>query len=337
MSIPTLKYTIKTSLINNKKEYDLDSGLRLIDQLDKLENLQAAAKHCNYSYRKAWNILQDLESLFRQPLVLKQRGKGTQLSELGRLLLANKKDIDVLFRDSLMSAERKANLILKNLYNDIQALIIIASDSEKLELLRQLNLNIELHIDGSGQALLAYAEGKCNIAGFHIGLGGHNKKQIDAYLQYLDSKHDQFIALEHRQQGLISHPDRPVTSLQQMIEQDLTFVNRQQDSGTRNLLNQLLQEQNIQAEQLNGYYHEEHTHLAVASMVSSRQADAGLGIRSAAERLKLQFTPISNELYFLVFKSLTPTVQQVLGKLSDQGKLEVINYKQFTQLILVRS
>ncbi len=335
MPKPSLKYTIKTSLLNNKKEYNLDPGLRLIDQLDKLENLQAAAKHCNYSYRKAWNILQDLETLFRQPLVSKQRGKGTQLSELGRLLLASSRDNKITFRDSLIDAERKTNLMLESLYKGTQTLIIFASDSEKLEYLRQQNLKIELHTDGSGPALSAYAEGKCEIAGFHIGLGAHNKKQVDAYLQYLDSKHDQFIALEHRQQGLISHPDRPVISLQQIIEQDLTFVNRQQNSGTRNLLNQLLQEQNIQPEQLNGYYHEEHTHLAVASMVSSRQADAGLGIHSAAERLKLQFTPISNELYFLVFKSLTPAVQQVLDKLSDQSKLEIINYKQFTQLISV--
>ncbi|MFK5950866.1 MAG: substrate-binding domain-containing protein, partial [Methylococcales bacterium] len=259
----------------------------------------------------------------------------TQLSELGRLLLASNRDNKITFRDSLIDAERKTNLMLESLYRGTQTLIIFASDSEKLEYLRQQNLNIELHTDGSGPALSAYAEGKCEIAGFHIGLGTHNKKQVDAYLQHLDSKHDQFITLEHRQQGLISHPDRPVISLQQIIEQDLTFVNRQQNSGTRNLLNQLLQEQNIQPEQLNGYYHEEHTHLAVASMVSSRQADVGLGIHSAAERLKLQFTPISNELYFLVFKSLTPAVQQVLDKLSDQSKLEIINYKQFTQLISV--
>jgi len=333
MPQPQLKYQLKVSLSDNNHHHDLDPTLNLLTQIDIHENLQIASSYCNYSYRKAWNILKEAEHQFGQPLVEKQRGKGSQLSTLGKALLETTKDSNLFIKDILITEEDKANVLLESLKPVTEVLQIIASDSEILEQLRKYQLAIELHIDGSGQALSAYAEKTCELAGFHFGINDNNHKQIENHLPYFDPKQDKFILLESRQQGIISHPDRPVISFQQMIEQQLTFVNRQNGSGTRNLLNTLLKKQNINPNQLNGYYHEEHTHLAVASMVSSKQADAGLGIHSAAKRLKLQFTPISNELYFLVFKSLTPTIQQVIDKLSEHNSLEIINYKQFIKLI----
>ncbi|WP_198242885.1 substrate-binding domain-containing protein [methane-oxidizing endosymbiont of Gigantopelta aegis] len=179
-----------------------------------------------------------------------------------------------------------------------QKLRIIASDSEKLNKLRQQQLPLSLQIEGSSQALLAYAEGKCEMAGFHIAVDDANKELMDQFCQYLNHKNDQFILLEQRQQGLMSHPDKPVNTLQQLIEQKLQFVNRQTGSGTRLLLDNLLKKHHIQPQQLQGYYHEEHTHLAVATMIISRQADAGLGIESVAKQLNLHFSAITREYYF---------------------------------------
>jgi len=328
MSTFNIQYSLQPCLTFHNQEYDLNPLLRLLNAIHKHGNLRAAASSCSFSYRKAWNIIRDLEAVFGQPLVEKHRGKGSQLSVLGEKLLTIKNENDVTFNDQLKAADHKANHSLQKLLSQSQTLRIIASDSEKLNTLRQQNSEIDLHIDGSSQALSAYTDGKCDIAGFHIA-SGNTYKQLAMYDQYMDKEKDHFVFLEQRQQGIISHPDRPITTLQQILDQQLVFVNRQQGSGTRLLLDNLLKEQHINTDQLSGYYHEEHTHLAVASMIMSRQADAGLGIKSVANSLKLHFTPVCDELYFLIFRSKTPEIQLILKTLFNKDEPEIINYKEF--------
>jgi len=325
----SIKYQIKTSLNNNGQQYDLDEILQLLGQIQKSGNLREAANRCSFSYRKAWNLLKQSEQWLGNPLVNKQRGKGTQLSAMGSFLLNSTHDTQMDLKQSLMQTENKVNSRFHSQFSTLQPLRIIASDSEKIERLREQCHDIELSIDGSQQALLAYLKGECELAGFHIGLAANKQERIEEYCQYFDQNQDQFIVLEQRLQGLISHPEQAVNSFHQILSQQLTFVNRQQGSGTRVLLDSLLKQQNIKPEQLMGYYHEEHTHLAIASLVSSRQADVGLGIQSAAIRLKLHFMPVSHELYFLVFKSLSPQVQHILDILSAHSSFEILNYQEF--------
>ncbi len=324
-----INYRSNPYLTINNQNYDLQPTLQLLKGIQTTGNLRLAAKMCDYSYRKAWDILNLLENLLGLALVDKKRGKGTQLSELGEKLLDISNESDQLLSHHLSLASQQANNALNDLLSTSKPLIIMASDSEKLNSLRQQHLPIELHTEGSLQALAAYAEEKCQIAGFHIASGQQGQKQLSQYNRYLDPELDQFILLEQRQQGLISHPENPVHSLQQIIEQQLNFVNRQNGSGTRNLLDSLLLEQHITPKQLKGYYHEEHTHLAVASMIISRQADVGLGIQSVAHRLKLHFTPISNEFYFLVFKSISTQLPQFITELTHQNTPDILNYKDF--------
>jgi len=332
MSTLKIHFILKPYLNCNGQDYNLESTLRLLSGIQKQGTIRIAADTCGFSYRKAWNILKNSEKLFGLALVEMQRGKGSYLSELGQKLLDIYHENKQLFSENLAAAADQANTSLYALLSEQEPLRIIASDSEILNKLRQKNLAIELQIDGSGQALAAYAQGKCELAGFHIASDTNNRVQFDAYCHYLDKKHDQLILLEQRHQGLISHPERPLYSLQQIVEQQLIFVNRQSGSGTRNLLDRLLKEQNIQPKQLTGYLHEEHTHLAVASVIKSRQADAGLGIQSVANRLNLHFSSITSEYYFLVFKSPTPQLQQFLNLLEEQHTAQAINYTAFLKI-----
>jgi len=333
MSNISINYALKISLTHNNQQYELETTVKLLKQIQQQENLRAAATECGYSYRKAWNTLQHMENLFGSALVEKQRGKGTQLTQLGKILLDIADNNKPLFEDALGFAENKANTTLQSFFSASHPLRIIASDSEKLDKLRQPHWHIELHIDGSEQALSAYAEGRCELAGFHIGIGKINQQQLKHYCQYIDPERDQFVLLEQRQQGLISHPEQPIDTLQQCVDQQRVFVNRQQGSGTRLLLDNLLKQQNIHPDCLAGYYHEEHTHLAVASMVMSRQVDAGLGIQSVAYRLKLHFTPINNELYFLIFNSPSSELQQLITELSPENTPGILNYQDFISLL----
>ncbi len=318
----------------DETHYELDAVLRLLNEVQKHGNLRVAASRCGYSYRKAWDRLKQLETLFDAKLVNMQRGKGSQLSPLGQKLLEIEQENKRFFNDALTTAADKAHDVLQALLPVRQELRIVASDSEKLSKLRQQQLPLSLQIEGSSQALLAYAEGKCDMAGFHIAVDNANKEQLDQFCQYLDHKSDQFILLEQRQQGLMSHPDKPVNTLQQLIDQKLQFVNRQVGSGTRLLLDNLLKKHHIRPQQLPGYFHEEHTHLAVASMIISRQADAGLGIESVAKQLNLHFSAITREFYFLVFKSLTPELKHILNRLNPQCLTQIMNYNAFVETIL---
>jgi putative molybdopterin biosynthesis protein len=93
------------------------------------------------------------------------------------------------------------------------------------------------------------------------------------------------------------------------------FVNRQRGSGTRLLLDTMLEEQGIDARGIDGYMTEEYTHAAVAAYVASGMADAGLGVEPAARQFNLGFVPIAGERYFLICARQTqqyPWVQELL-------------------------
>jgi len=83
------------------------------------------------------------------------------------------------------------------------------------------------------------------------------------------------------------------------------FVNRDPDSGTRMLLEQLLAQQHLDGARINGYEHVEFTHAAVAAYVGSGMADASFGVEAAARQFDLDFVRLLTEDYFFVCKRAT--------------------------------
>lgn len=106
-----------------------------------------------------------------------------------------------------------------------------------------------------------------------------------------------------REQGLIVPKGNPkkIRGIKDLIRKDVTFINRQPGAGTRLLLDYKLEKLKISPEQVKGYEREEVTHMAVAVAVVSGLADTGLGVKSAAKALGLDFIPIEREDYDLVF------------------------------------
>jgi putative molybdopterin biosynthesis protein len=100
----------------------------------------------------------------------------------------------------------------------------------------------------------------------------------------------------------------------------IRYVNRQRGAGTRVLLDYELKKRGLSADQIDGYTREEYTHLAVGAAVASGSADGGLGIRSGAIALDLDFIPVGWERYdFAIpteFLSLA-AMQEVLNLLHD--------------------
>jgi len=63
-----------------------------------------------------------------------------------------------------------------------------------------------------------------------------------------------------------------------------------------------LKKSQIDSAAIAGYEREEFTHMAVGVAVASGLADAGLGVRAAAQALTLDFIPIASEQYDLLIE-----------------------------------
>jgi molybdate-binding protein len=77
-------------------------------------------------------------------------------------------------------------------------------------------------------------------------------------------------------------------------------VNREEGSGARLLLDQRLRAAGVESTQVHGYDRIVFSHFEVARAIQGRQADVGIGIRSAAQLFDLDFVPLQAARYDLV-------------------------------------
>jgi len=157
---------------------------------------------------------------------------------------------------------------------------------------------------GSLGGLLALKRGEAHVVGTHLldaKTGTYNLLDVRRHLRVNDVV---VVNLVVRQQGLIVATGNPkkIRSLKDLTRADVRFVNRQPGAGTRVLLDYKLGKLRIRPERVHGYEREEFTHMAIAVAVASGLADCGLGVKSAANALGLDFVPIEHEDYDLVFR-----------------------------------
>ena len=92
-------------------------------------------------------------------------------------------------------------------------------------------------------------------------------------------------------------------------------MNRQRGSGTRQWFDRLLERTNIPPSTIVGYGQEEFTHQAVAAVIASGAADAGMGVRAVAERFGLAFEAVGKEVYFIAARS---EISEAIGLVCDR-------------------
>ncbi len=153
---------------------------------------------------------------------------------------------------------------------------------------------------GSLGGLIALKRGQAHLAGSHL-LDPDTQTYNTPYLaRYLPDTPVQLITFAHREQGLMVQQGNPknIQSLDDLTR--VTYVNRQRGAGTRMLLDVELDKRGISTDTIAGYDHEEVTHLAVAAAVASGVGDCGMGVRQAAEAMKLDFISVGWERFDLV-------------------------------------
>ncbi|MBM9514304.1 molybdopterin biosynthesis protein [Desulfogranum marinum] len=176
---------------------------------------------------------------------------------------------------------------------------------------------------GSLGGIMAMQKSMTHIAGSHLldpESGTYNTAFINKYLA--DRKISLF-TLAHRQQGFIIKKGNPkaIQTISDLVRDDVTFINRQAGSGTRVLLDYELDKNDIDSDDIQGYDHDEYTHMAVAVAVLSGKADMGLGIMSAAKALELDFIPVTEERYDLLIDEAyleLPMIQTLLAIINSE-------------------
>lgn len=277
----------------------------VFEAIERTGSIKGFAETLGLSYRAAWARLQAYEAALGHPLVRKTRGQGSELTEFGSTL-AEAFASAVSGLDASLGRETRAieHRLRRLLTGRAGALRLAAShDPLLIEVLREIPAEhgeIELSVMGSSVAVKLLLDGGVDAAGFHC--GALTPEQADLPFSGLDASaglvsHPLF----EREQGLLLAPGNPlgIRSLADLTAQGMRYVNRQRGSGTRNWFDRMLAEAGLSADAIHGYAVEEFTHQAVAAVIACGAADAGLGVRAAADRLGLDFLSVGWETYYL--------------------------------------
>jgi molybdate-binding protein/DNA-binding transcriptional regulator YhcF (GntR family) len=195
---------------------------------------------------------------------------------------------------------------------------------------RSDKIGFEIIHAGSLGGLIALQEDRAHLAGIHLldeETGEYNYPYIK---RILPGREVAVVHLVYRIQGLMIARGNPkkIGGIADLKRSGITFINRQEGSGTRVLLDIQLRQLGISPREIKGYEREMETHLAVGLNVARGEADAALGIEAAARSCDLDFLPLFRERYDLVIpiasyrsQLLAPLLETVV---SEEFK-EVVN------------
>lgn len=295
--------------LEGKENREIEENLfLLLHAVRRDRSLKKASTVLGFSYRYAWGLVKGWEKIFKAPLLILERGRGATLSELGDKLLAFEQQAKDKMQPELMGLAEEINLGLVPELGGVrnERLRMFASHgivvAEFIDLLQhQAGLNVSVETRGSLDALRLLSSGQSEVAGFHFPLEKIKTELAPYYLTWLDPKRHTLLLMATRQQGLMTDRDntKNIYTINDLEKRSVRFVNRQRGSGTRTIFDHLLSVEGILARDIAGYGHDEFTHSAVAAMIASGSADAGLGIMAAAEKFDLNFIPLLNEAYVL--------------------------------------
>lgn len=311
--------------MNIQLRYDLDAqALRqsgadlrnsLFDLLHALEasgSIKAAAAALGQSYRHVWGSIRHWEEALGQELILWHKGRRATLTDYSRRLIWAERQARVRMTPHLEALRAELGQVLREAADSrLQFLNVAASHDLGVGRLQELatdrgQLHMKLRFTGSEQALRDLNEGVCELAGFHVPRLSHASAVFKSALgPHLRPGEHKLISSHRRVQGWMTRRETAQAAASaaqakgwaRLRTPGTRLVNRQPGSGTRLLLDHLLQEQGIAPEELDGYHSRvEHTHVAVAAMIAGGTADIGLGMQAVAQDFGLQFEPLVEEI-----------------------------------------
>lgn len=151
---------------------------------------------------------------------------------------------------------------------------------------------------GSQLALDGVQGGNGHIAGCHF-VGDMNHIQAR---QALARTGGLLVSYASWEQGLVVLKNNPkgIGGIEGIARADIRFINREEGSGSRLLIDRLLGEAGIPHHLVPGYNRIASSHLAVGRMVAEGSADVGISLRAVANAFNLDFIPLSQVHFDLV-------------------------------------
>jgi putative molybdopterin biosynthesis protein len=154
-----------------------------------------------------------------------------------------------------------------------RTLVIVGSHDVTIDLMADHIREIapEIHVSasnvGSLAGLIALRDGRSHLGGTHLLDPGSGEYNVSWVRRHVSGMPVRLVTLAHREQGLIVPAGNPdgIRDLSDLTREKMSFVNRQAGAGTRVLFDYHLESCSIDPASINGYDHEEFTHMAVNS------------------------------------------------------------------------
>ncbi len=197
--------------------------------------------------------------------------------------------------------------------SDEPALDLISSHLEKH--LKMLRLPV-----GSLDGLIHLRQGLCQLSGSHLmDVSGEFNTPFVRHL--FPDRGVTLVTLAQRTQGWMLAPGNPkgLRGVEDLARLGIRLANRNPGSGTRLWIDRELREAGINPAKVKGYRREFSTHDEAASEIRLGRADLSLGLQSAAQAHGLDFIPLFEERYDLVFLSGDESTIPVLEHIQTKG------------------
>ncbi len=236
--------------------------------------------------------------------------------------------------EGIDAASNVAVELLRDLADVQRTVVVIGSHDLTLDVLadelRPKDVFLSSSHVGSLGGLMALKSNTAHLATSHLldtATGHYNWSYIERYIPEVPVKVFRCVS---REQGFIVPKGNPksIKGFEDLVRDDVTFINRQAGAGTRVLFDYHLKCVNIDPAAIKGYHMEEYTHTAIAAAVLSGVADVGMGVLAAARALDLDFMPVATEQYDLVIPEAFMNDEKILIL------LEVVRSKPFKERVL---
>jgi putative molybdopterin biosynthesis protein len=335
-----LNYTLNHH--SDKESSPPDAALLRHPLMDLLQavaqqgSISAAARQLNLSYRHVWGELKRWEEVMGHELIVWEKGQSARLTEFGDKLMWAERQTQARLAPQIEALRADLERTFAVAFDpDAHVLTLYASHDDALPRLREYAAEQGLHLDirfcGSVDAIRALNEGRCTLAGFHTQSQASKTSQAaKAYRGLLQPGLHKIIGFATRVQGLIVAPGNPLQlhSLKDVVQTRARFVHRSLGTGTRVLLDDVLEQAQLTLSDLNALPDDEPSHTALAEAIASGRSDVGLGIESTARARGLGFVPLLQEHFHLVcLKSAldTPATQALRDLLQERAWRDVLN------------
>ena len=177
---------------------------------------------------------------------------------------------------------------------------------------------------GSTEGLKALGGGYTDIAWTHLFDPESGRYNVPFLPRNLPDMKAVLVHLFRREIGIVAAPGNPlgISGIEDIAGEKVRFVNRQEGSGTRVLLDYHLKNSGIPIEAINGYDREVYTHVEVGLTLLSGEADAGIATVAVSRLMGLHFVAVTQENFDMVLGQstyFTKGVQALMEVLKSRG------------------